>query len=73
MVGYIYNSTTLSRIWDPAFRVVRSQSDVIFDEERNDHATCLHGDETEIFEQPELREYAEEIDTDRDGLLYNDT
>jgi hypothetical protein len=29
MVGYIYDSTTLWRIWDPAFRVVRSQSDVI--------------------------------------------
>jgi len=70
MVGYVHNSTTLWRIWDPAFRVVRSQSDVIFDEERNAHTSCLHRDQTDIFELPEEMEYVEEIETGRDGLLY---
>jgi hypothetical protein len=38
MVGYVHDSTTLWTIWDPPFRVVGSQSDVIFDKERNAHA-----------------------------------
>jgi len=68
-VGYIHNSTTLWRIWDPAFRMVRSQSDAIFDQERNTLASCLHGDETDIFELPEEMEYVEEIETGGDGHL----
>jgi len=62
---------------------VRSQSDVIFDEERNAHASCLQGDPTDIFELPEETEYIEEIDsgdvflqaqdyeTGGDGLLHD--
>ena len=68
MVGYVHNSTALWRIWDPAFRVVRSQSDVIFDEERNAQASCLQGDQTDIFELPEETEYIEDIDSG-DGFL----
>jgi hypothetical protein len=68
MVGYVHDSTTLWRIWDPAFQVVRSQSNVIFDEERNTHASCLPGDHTDIFELPEETEYIEEIDSG-DGFL----
>jgi len=70
MVGYVHNWTTLWRIWDPAFREVWSQSDVIFDKERNTHSSCLHGDETDIFEVPEETEYFEEIETGGDGLLH---
>jgi len=68
MVGYMHNSTTRWRIWDPAFRVVRLQSDVIFDEEWNAHASCLQGDQTDIFELPEETDYIEEIDSG-DGFL----
>jgi hypothetical protein len=71
MVSYVHDSTTLWRIWDPAFRVVRSQSDVIFDAERNAHSSCLHGDQTDIFELPEETEYVEEIETGGDGLLHD--
>jgi len=35
MVGYVHDSTTLWRIWDPEHNTVKAQSDVIFDEERN--------------------------------------
>ena len=35
MVAYVHTSTTLWRIWDPEFKAVKSQSEVIFDEERN--------------------------------------
>jgi len=69
MVSYVHDSTTLSRIWDPAFQVVRLQSDVVFDEERNAHALCLQGDKTDIFELPEETEYIEEIDSG-DGFLW---
>ena len=69
--GYVHNSTTLWRIWDPSFRVIRSQSDVIFGEERNAHSSCLHGDQTDIFELPDKTEYVEEIETGGDGLLHD--
>jgi hypothetical protein len=68
MVGYVHDLTTLWRIWDPAFQVVRSQSNVNFDEERNTHASCLPGDHTDIFALPEETEYIDEIDNG-DGLL----
>jgi len=71
MVVYVHDSSTLRRIWDPAFRVVRSQSDVILDEERNAHASCLQGDQTDIFELPEETEYVEEIEMGGDGLLHD--
>jgi len=83
MVGYVHDSTALWRIWDQAFRVVKSPSEVIFDEERNAHASCLQGDQSDIFELPEETEYIEEIDsedrflqaqdneTGGDGLLHD--
>jgi len=40
MVGYIYDSTTLWRIWDPEHKTVKVQSDVIFDEEKNAYISC---------------------------------
>jgi len=71
MVGYVHDLNTLWRIWDPAFRVVRSQSDVIFDAERNAHSACLHGVQTDICELPEETEYVEEIETGGDGPLHD--
>ena len=68
MVGYVHDSTTLWRIWEPAFQVVRSQSNVIFDKERNTHASCLPEEHTDIFELLEETEYIEVIDHG-DGLL----
>jgi hypothetical protein len=73
MVGYMQNLTTHWRIWDQAFREVRSQSDVIFDEERNAHSSCLHRDQTDIYELQEEIEYVEEIETGGDGLLHDHT
>jgi len=70
MVSYIHELTTLWRMWDPAFQVVRSQSNVIFDKERNPYASCLPRAQTDILEQPEETEYIEEIDSG-DGLLQN--
>jgi len=69
MVRYVHNFTTLWRIWDPAFQVVRSQPDVIVDKERNAHASCLHGNQPDIFELPQEMEYVEEIETGGDWLL----
>jgi len=63
MVRYVHDSSTLWRLCDPAIRVVRSQSDVIFDKLRNAHSSCLHGDQRDIFELPEEMEYIEEIDS----------
>ena len=71
MVGYVHDSTTLWRIWDPAFQVVRSQSDVIFDKERNAHASCLQGDQTDIFELPEETEYIQKSTVEMDFSKHN--
>ena len=62
MVSYVQDSTTLWKIWDPAFQVVRSQWNVVFDEERNSYASCLPGDHTDIFGPLEETEYIGEID-----------
>jgi len=70
MVGYMLYWTRLWRIWDPAFWVVRSQQDVLFNEERNVHASCQHRNNTDIFELPEVIKYVMEIVTDGDGLLH---
>jgi len=35
MVGYVHDSTTLWRIWDPEHNTVKAHSDAIFDKERN--------------------------------------
>jgi len=45
---------------------VKSQSEVIFDEERNAHMSCLHESneiDTNMFGLSEDEEYIEEIDT----------
>jgi hypothetical protein len=63
IVGYTQNSKTLWRIWDPEFQKVKSQSEVIFDEERNAHRSCLHESneiETNMFGLSEDKEYMEE-------------
>jgi hypothetical protein len=41
MVGYVHDSTTMWRIWDLQLKTVRTQSDVVFDEERNAYTSCL--------------------------------
>jgi hypothetical protein len=40
MLGYVHDSTTLWRIWDPEHNTVKALSDVIFDEERNTYISC---------------------------------
>ena len=71
IVGYVHDWTTLWTMCDPAFREVRSQSDVISDEEKNAHSSSLHRDQRDIFELPEGTEYVEEIETGGDGLLHD--
>jgi len=54
IVGYTHDSKTLWRIWDPKFQRVRSQSEVVFAEERNAHMSCQHGsNEIDMFLLPE--------------------
>jgi len=55
MVGYTHDSTTLWRIWDPNFQVVRVQSEVILDEEQNAYVSCTT-DGIDIFGLPENAE-----------------
>jgi hypothetical protein len=40
MVGYVHNSTSMWRIWDPDFKKTIQTSDVEFDEEINCYTTC---------------------------------
>jgi hypothetical protein len=40
MVGYVHNSTSMWRIWDPDFKKTIQTSDVDFDEEINCYTTC---------------------------------
>jgi transposase InsO family protein len=40
MVGYVHNSTSMWRIWDPDFKKTIQCSDVDFDEEINCYTTC---------------------------------
>jgi len=64
MVGYTHNSKSLWRIWDPEFQRVKTQSEVIFDEERNAHMSCQHGSNgIDMFGLPEDDEYVEGTDT----------
>jgi len=64
MVGYTHDSKTLWRIWDPKFRKVKAQSEVVFDEERNAHMLCQHGsNEINMFGLSEDEEYVDETDT----------
>jgi len=69
MVGYTHDSKTLWRIWDPEFQRVKTQSEVVFDEERNAHMLCQHGsNEIDMFGLPEDEEYVEETDTGDEPL-----
>jgi hypothetical protein len=66
MAGYTHDSKTLWRIWDPEFEKVKAQSEVIFDEVRNAHMSCLHErneTDTDILGLSEDKEYIEETDT----------
>jgi len=69
VVGYTHDSKTLWRIWDPQFWRVKTQSEVVFDEERNGHMSCQHGsNEIEMFGLPEDEDYVEETDTGDEPL-----
>jgi hypothetical protein len=69
MVGYTHDSKSLWRIWDPEFQRVKTQSEVVFDEERNAHMSCQHGsNEIDMFGLPEDEEYVEETDTGDEPL-----
>ena len=73
MFDYVHDSTTLWRIWNPVFRVVSSQSDVICYREKNAHALCLHTDLSGIIELPEQTEYGETNEMGGDGVLHDRT
>lgn len=63
MVSYTQNSKTLWRIWDPEFQMVKAQTEVILDKERNAHMLCQHESKeinTDMFGLPEDEEYIEE-------------
>ena len=63
MVGYTHDSKTLWRIWNPEFQSVKTQSEVVFDEERNAHMSCQHrSNKIDMFGSPEDEEYGEETD-----------
>jgi len=69
LVGYTPDSKSLWRIWDPEFQRVKTQSEVVFDEERNAHMSCQHGSkEIDMFGLPENEEYVEETDTGDEPL-----
>jgi len=69
MVGYTHDSKTLWRLWDPEFQRVKTQSEVVFDEERNAYMSCQHGsNEIDMFGLPEDEEYVEETDTGDEPL-----
>ena len=63
MVGYDHNFTTRWRVWDPEFKKVCCQSEVIFDEDRNAHISCPQEHaESDIFGLPQEEVHIEEID-----------
>jgi len=69
MVGYTHYSKSLWRIWDPEFQRVKTQSEVVFNKERNSHMLCQHGrNEIDMFGSPEDVEYVEETDTGDEPL-----
>jgi len=82
MVGYVHDSTTLWRIWDPEHNTVKAQSNVIFDEDRNAYISCPQSlkhknssetdqleeiTEIDLFDLPQEEIHIEEIDTDLSG------
>jgi len=65
-VGDTHNSMTLWRIWDPEFQKVKTQSEVVFDAERNAHMSCKHESneiDNNMFGLPRDKEYIEEKDS----------
>jgi len=63
-VDYTHDSKTLWRILDRALQSVKTQSEVVLDEERNVHMACQRGsNEIYIFGLPEDEEYVEITDT----------
>jgi hypothetical protein len=69
MVGYTHDSKTLWRIWDPESQRVKSQSEVVFEEERNAQMSCQHGsNEIDMFGLPKSEENVEETDTGDEPL-----
>ena len=76
IVGYTHNSTTLWRIWDPEFQNMTAQSEVIFDEERKSHLSCLHECNeivTDMVGLSDDEEYIEETDTGDEPLRSQDS
>jgi hypothetical protein len=56
MVGYTHDSKSLWRIWDPEFQRVKTQSEVVFDEERNADMSCPHGsNEIDMLDYQKMR------------------
>jgi len=69
MVGYTHDSKMLWRLWDPEFQRVKTQLEVVFNEQRNAHILCQHGsNEIDMFELPEDEEYVKETDTGDESL-----
>jgi hypothetical protein len=59
----------LWRLWDPEFQRVNTQSEVVFDGERNAYILCQQtSNEMDLFGLPEDEEYVEEIDTGDEPL-----
>jgi len=76
MVRYTHDSKMLWRIWDPKFQNVKAQSEVVFEEERNAHMSCLHESneiDTHMFGLREDKEYIEETDTGDEPLRRQDS
>jgi hypothetical protein len=82
MVGYVHDSTTLWRIWDPEHNTVKAQSDVIFDEDRNAYISCPQSlkrknsgeidqleeiTEIDLFDLPQEEIHIEDIDLSGTG------
>jgi len=64
ILDYTHDSILLWRIWDPKFQRVKTQSEVVFDEEMNAHLLCQHGtNEITMFGLPQDEDYVKETDT----------
>ena len=50
MIGYVHNSTTLWRTWDPEFKTVKDQSEDVFGEERNSYSSCPQAQEEDMLD-----------------------
>jgi len=61
----VHDSTILWRIWDPEHNMVKAQSDVIFDKDRNAYISCprsLKRKNSSETEQPDITEEITEMD-----------